>query len=77
MAKRSHATAAPSRTDSHPLRLIRPSRLAELLDVNPSTIWRWRKAGILPPPSRVGGVEGWTEPVIQELLDQRREEASQ
>jgi predicted DNA-binding transcriptional regulator AlpA len=57
----------------HPLRFYRPGRLAELLDVDDATIWRWRKSGILPPPSEISpGIRGWTEEQIRELIEQRR-----
>ena len=51
------------------IRLIRPGRLARLLDADPSTIWRWRKSGILPEPKRIGGIFGWTEDQIKQLLE--------
>jgi predicted site-specific integrase-resolvase len=56
-----------------PLRLYRPSRLAKLLDVNPSTLWRWRKNGVLPAPVCIGGVHGWTHDQIAKLLSNREE----
>ncbi len=33
---------------------IRARELAELLSVSRATIWRWTKAGELPPPSHIG-----------------------
>lgn len=57
----------------NPIRIVRPHRLAELLGVNPSTIWRWQQTGVLPPPIRVSdGVHGWLEAEISELLESRR-----
>jgi predicted DNA-binding transcriptional regulator AlpA len=50
---------------SHPLRTVRPKRLAKLLDRHPATIWRWEKSGKLPPQCRFGG---WPEDQIKELL---------
>jgi predicted DNA-binding transcriptional regulator AlpA len=59
---------------SSKLHIIRPKRLAELFDVNMTTIWRWRKAGVLPPPVQIGpGIKGWTEDEIAELIEQRRQ----
>jgi predicted DNA-binding transcriptional regulator AlpA len=52
----------------HSLRLYRPTRLAALLDVNESTIWRWRRDGRLPEPVTVAGVTGWTHDQIAALL---------
>lgn len=44
----------------HPFRIYRTGRLADLFDVDPSTIWRWRRDGFLPPFAKIGGVEGLT-----------------
>jgi predicted DNA-binding transcriptional regulator AlpA len=56
---------------AHPYRLYRVRRLAELLDVDRATIWRWRLAGVLPEPVQVGGVKGWTEAQVAHVLEQR------
>jgi hypothetical protein len=42
--------------------------LAELFDVNPSTIWKWRKAGVLPPFKEIAGVRGLTGKQLAKLL---------
>jgi predicted DNA-binding transcriptional regulator AlpA len=55
----------------HPMRLYRTTRLANLFGVDASTIWRWRKAGVLPPPIQIGGVHGWTEAQLQPLMQAR------
>jgi predicted DNA-binding transcriptional regulator AlpA len=60
---------------ANPLRLYRTHRLAELLDVNPSTIWKWTKRGILPQPVRIGTVHGWTESQLETLFRQHLEAA--
>jgi predicted DNA-binding transcriptional regulator AlpA len=57
----------------HPLRIYRPTRLARLIDCDLSTIWRWRKTGVLPPPIQIGGVLGWTEDQLKQLFQERRE----
>jgi predicted DNA-binding transcriptional regulator AlpA len=57
-----------SARECHPLRLFRPTRLARLLGVDPSTIWRWRKTGVLPPPVEIGGIIGWTEEMLRDVL---------
>lgn len=62
----------PSNSDAHPYRLYRPSRLAELLDVHESTIWRWRQRGILPPPVEIGGIRGWTDEMLRFLFSQQQ-----
>ena len=65
------AKARPKNTPS-PFRIYRTHRLAELLDVDPSTIWKWRQSGVLPQPVQIGGIHGWTEDQLQELYARRR-----
>ena len=50
------------------LKLIREHRLAKLFDVDPSTIWRWKRDGILPEPIKIGGIVGWPEHQLLDLL---------
>lgn len=52
----------------HPLRLYRPSRVAALFDVDQTTVWRWKRDGILPPPIEIAGVSGWTHEQLATLL---------
>jgi predicted DNA-binding transcriptional regulator AlpA len=61
-----------SAASSHPLRLFRTGRLAALIGVNESTIWKWRKSGVLPPPIQIGSIHGWTEEQVRELYARRR-----
>jgi predicted DNA-binding transcriptional regulator AlpA len=65
------------RQRANKFRFYRIGRLAELLDVDPSTIWRWYvREHILPPPIELSpGVRGWTEDQLEELFRQRREAA--
>jgi predicted DNA-binding transcriptional regulator AlpA len=58
----------------HPLKIYRPHRLAALLDIDATTLWRWRKAGIVPPPVEIGpGIRGWTEAMVGEMLQRRQD----
>ena len=72
---RSKIIRARLRQRANPLRLYRTHRLAELFDVNPSTIWKWRKRGILPEPICFGGVHAWTEPQLEALFKKHLEQA--
>ncbi|HAA96535.1 MAG TPA: transcriptional regulator [Alteromonas macleodii] len=39
---------------------VRANELSNFLGVSPSTLWRWRKNGILPAPIHIGPrVVGW------------------
>jgi hypothetical protein len=62
----------------HPHALYRPGRLCVLFDVDRSTLAKWRKQGLLPPFTKIAGVEGLTG---QQILDfyatqQQRKERS-
>jgi predicted DNA-binding transcriptional regulator AlpA len=66
-----------ARGEPHPYRLYRVTRLAALFDVDYSTIWRWKKSGVLPPPAvQFPGFEAWTEEQIKQVIEQRRQEAA-
>jgi hypothetical protein len=54
----------------HPLQLFRPVRLAKLLDISPTTLWRWwAQEHILPPPTQVGPyIRGWRYEEVAHLL---------
>jgi predicted DNA-binding transcriptional regulator AlpA len=54
------------------LKFVREHRLAKLLGVHPSTVWRWRKNNTLPPASRVGRIVGWWENELVDVLAQHR-----
>jgi predicted DNA-binding transcriptional regulator AlpA len=48
-------------------RIYRPKDACAFLNVSRPTLWRWRRAGILPAARRLGpNTIGWTE---QDLLD--------
>lgn len=62
---------------SHPFKIYRVKRLSELFDVDPSTIWRWHRDGLLPPAIQFSPqVKGWTEDQIAELLKKHQQEAA-
>lgn len=52
--------------------LIRPTTLAQRLSVHLSTIWRWYKAGVIPPPSQIGGIHGWTKDQAKQIQNSIR-----
>jgi hypothetical protein len=69
IAKRTPHPGKAAVIGDHPLQLYRPGRLARLLDVHLTTLWRWRKDGLLPPPVQVGpNVRGWTYEQVAHLL---------
>lgn len=53
--------------------LIRPRPLAQQLGIGNSTLWRWVKKGILPPPIRIGGIAGWRPSDIETTLEKARQ----
>lgn len=54
------------------LSIIRPGQLAEILSVNPVTVWRMEKRGELPPRKKISNrCVGWLESDIREWLENR------
>ncbi|KGJ95576.1 helix-turn-helix transcriptional regulator [Colwellia psychrerythraea] len=53
-------------------KLIRPQKLAQMLDVDLVTIWRWRKQNKIPQPIALGGrLIAWRELTIEEWLSKK------
>jgi predicted DNA-binding transcriptional regulator AlpA len=53
----------------NPIRIYRTNRLAKLLDLHPSTIWRMRQRREIPEPIEIApGIVGWSETVVKEWL---------
>lgn len=51
---------------------IRSSALSKTLDISESTLWRWRKAGLIPKPMNLGPrIVGWRIDDIQDWLDKK------
>ena len=54
------------------LKHLRAKELSELLSVNPSTLWRWRRQNILPQPVEIGpNVVAWSHESIQQWLKEK------
>jgi len=50
---------------------VRLRVVAALHGVAPVTIWRWCKVGILPAPSKTGGVTSWNVGAIRRAMASR------
>lgn len=50
---------------------VRLPVVAALHGVAPVTIWRWCKSGLLPAPSKVGGVTSWNVGEIRRAMAAR------
>ena len=51
-------------------RIIRAAELSETLDVSRVTLWRWERAGRIPPKRRIGpNVVGWLQSEIDEWFE--------
>jgi len=46
--------------------------ILQLLDIHPSTLWRWIQAGNFPKPTKYGAkTQGWRQSVIEKWLEDR------
>jgi hypothetical protein len=69
LSRRQRRDMSFSASASHPLQVYRPHRVAQLFDVDESTVLAWRKDGVLPEPAvRIGRVFGWTHAQISALF---------
>ena len=51
---------------------MRSSALSKTLGISESTLWRWRKAGLIPEPINLGPrIVGWRIDDIQDWLDKK------
>lgn len=72
MSRRFHARR-DQKFKSSPLKIYRPNRVCELLDIDVTTLWRWRKEGLLPEPAfKLGRIEGWTEQQLAALFKEQQ-----
>jgi predicted DNA-binding transcriptional regulator AlpA len=57
--------------EPHALRLYSPSRVANLFEIDTSTLWRWREQGLMPKPITLpSGKKVWREPDLKSWLDE-------
>lgn len=57
-------------------KFLRQKEVAELLGISTTTLWRWRRAGIMPQPMALSGqVIGWRTSVIEAWLEEKSREA--
>lgn len=63
---RSATTADPFADDS----LVTQSQLKQLAGgISDMTVWRWRRAGIIPEPTNIRGRNYWRGRVVRAVLD--------
>jgi len=56
-------------TSNTPDRLLSARAVRELCgNVSDMSLWRWVRAGILPPPTKIRGRKFWPESVVQRLV---------
>lgn len=54
------------------MRVLRVQEVAATLGISRYTVWRWERAGRLPPRRRIGpNTIGWLETEIDEFLKSR------
>ena len=68
-------TEIPPQREVDPYEFFRHSQLAELFNVSYTTVWRWERAGVLPPAVRFGYARGWSRQMIAEVYARKQREA--
>lgn len=63
------SSAQGSRIASNKQLFITPRQLAVMLQVSIRTLWRWRSAGRLPAPVRLGGAVRWRLDDVTRWID--------
>jgi excisionase family DNA binding protein len=58
-------------------RLMHPGEVAMLAGVDPKTVTRWARTGVLPHTTTLGGHRRYRESVVRELLGIAKEEREQ
>jgi len=53
-----------------PNKLLKVDDLAQLLQIDPRTVARLCKQGLLPPPLKIGGGNRWRDRDVAEALEQ-------
>jgi predicted DNA-binding transcriptional regulator AlpA len=65
----------PDPTPCDPMRMLRVSRVAELLGVHPMSVWRWVRRGEFPRPIKLAPhVTAWRASDVAAWLDEKRGE---
>lgn len=51
-------------------RILKTKDICELLQISPTTLWRWRKAGQFPEPSKItcSSYQGWREETVNQWV---------
>ena len=55
--------------------MLTVKQVAQALAVSERSIWRWSRAGTLPPGIKIGGVVRWPEESIRRWLASRERKA--
>lgn len=50
--------------------LLSAREVAEALGCGQSTVWRWAKNGVLPPPKKIGALSRWPVEEIRRIANE-------
>ena len=54
------------------LAILRPREVQELLGISKATLWRWARAGLLPPKRVIGpNCVGWLQSELEAWMEER------
>ncbi|MEW4461216.1 helix-turn-helix domain-containing protein [Roseibium algicola] len=59
-------------TFTHPDPLLTDKEAAAILGVSQATFWRWKRAGSVPMPVKLGGLSRWPRSEIVNIIEKAK-----
>lgn len=59
-------------TFAHTDPLLTDNEAAAILGISKPTFWRWKRAGLIPAPVKLGGLSRWPRSEILEVIERAK-----